>query len=259
MTLIVMVPAKGAAVVASDSRLTLNSGFCDGMQKLIELTRPSHSILYVSGRRGFWAVEPASLPDPCAYAASHARELDIGFVAREFVEAAGTDIDGIDLNALGKQCATAVVEYLHQKMLMLATTGYLTTVTLTAYDPSRSLAIYRSVDFSYVLNAASGHRIDWRVNQDLRFALDDATEPMIVGEYDYFVQRVLPTFLDQPLRDSTREFWKSFPRFPSVRDTSRQTAMDVAIDIVEAASRATLQNPAASGIGGPIIVRVLGA
>jgi len=262
MTLIVTIAANDAVVLASDSRLTLNSGFCDGEEKLIDLARPPHSALYVTGRRGFWAVEPASQPDPCAYAASHPRELDIGFVAREFVEAAGTDIEHLDLNALGKHCATAIFEYVRQQTFLLPTTNYLTSVTLAAYDPDRSLVVYRSIEFSNVLSAGLGglnNQINWRGSEDLRFKLDDAAEPMLVGESGYFIQHVLPTFLDGPLRDSTRAFWKSFPSFPSVRDTSRQTAMDVAIDIIEVASRMTSNVSAPSGIGGPIVVKVLGA
>jgi len=47
-TLVVMIPTNEGLVAASDSRLTLDDVFCDGVEKFIEPARPGRTLLVVT-------------------------------------------------------------------------------------------------------------------------------------------------------------------------------------------------------------------
>jgi hypothetical protein len=194
--------------------------------------------------------------DPCLHVHNVCREVDFGEAARDFIEAASADIAEIDLVALGHHCATAAIGYLERnRRLLLPPTPHMSELGLASYDRDKRVAIIRSA----VLSVPAIDRIGWRAGLDERFGLDDAAEPVIAGEGEYVRRHVLPGFLAGTPRNSTKAFFQSYPRFPPVRDTSRQTAIDAATDLIEAASRMTSTVPASSGIGGPIAVRVLSA
>ena len=253
-TLFVAIAAADGLVLASDSRLTVETQYCDGVDKFVEPQRPDRTIIFLTGRRGVWPRAISDAPDVCAYARRAVREFDLAEVAREFLEATSVGVDQLDLLAVGKHCATALRRHLRIRPdLVLPATKRLTEIIFAAYDPASCKAIIRSVALAIDLRR---HPF-WRGNLERRFGLDDAAEPVIAGESDYFNRHVLPTFLDRPLKASTRRFWALYPRFPKVRDTSRQTAIDAATDIIEATSRMTLHVPASSGIGGPVVVRIL--
>ncbi len=254
-TLFVAIAATDGLVLASDSRLTVETQYCDGIDKFVEPRRPDRTVIFLTGRRGVWPRAISSAPDVCAYVRRAKREFDLAEVARDFLEAANVNIDQLDLSAAGKHCATALRRHLRRRPdLVLPATEHLTEIIFAAYDPASSKAIIRSVALAI---DSSGLPL-WRGNLERRLGLDDAAEPVIAGESNYFNRHVLPTFLDNPLNVSTRRFWALYPRFPKVRNTSRQIAVDAAIDIIEATSRMTLHVPASSGIGGPVIIRILG-
>ncbi|WP_439366041.1 hypothetical protein ACNJYD_08965 [Bradyrhizobium sp. DASA03005] len=263
-TLIVIAASKDGLVVASDSRQTLGAGlYCDGAEKVLNPSRPDRFLVAVTGRRGFYPVAiNAHVDDICAYVASTPRELDIGEIARTFVEETSPDVDLRKLNVreLAQRCNDALIAYFTTHPYWspaISGQGFSSSVVIASYDPNTSQAFVRTIEIS-----SSADLKQLSINDKLNevFGPDDIAEPVLCGEGDYLRQHVLPTIKTQPISQTTIDQIGDFPlvNFPKVRDAAPDDAVALAGDLVTSASRMTAKVPAASGIGGATVVWRIG-
>jgi len=263
-TLVIMVPCQEGLVVASDSRQTLNEGtFCDGAVKLLESPIRERFILAVTGRRGFYPLHLALFrPETaCEYVRRTPREFDLGMVAMRYADAdAATDLANLDMVALAKNCLHELKGYFDTNPSRApASNGdrFSSSVILASFDHVTRTAIIRSFEVAVTpdLTALNAKQV---LNE--RFTPDDLAQPVVCGEHDYLTQQVLPVIKDHPISSTTLHQIGNFPicNFPRVEDQSLQQAVDVATDLIEAASTMTATVPAQSGIGGPLDVRLIG-
>jgi hypothetical protein len=264
-TLVIMVSCQEGLVVASDSRQTLDEHtFCDGAVKLLESQTRERFILAVTGRRGFYPFHLALLrPETaCEFVKRTPREFDLGMVAMRYADAdAGTDLANLDMVALSNNCMRELKDYLDANPHRApAYNGdrFSSSVVLASFNHMTRTAIIRSFEVAVTpdLTALSARQVLYE-----RFAPDDLAAPVVIGESDYLAQQVLPVIKGHRISATTLHQFGDLPRFnfPRVRDQSLEQAVDVATDLIEAASTMTATVPAPSGIGGPLDVRLLGA
>lgn len=165
--------------------------------------------------------------------------------------------------------ATDLANYLHNALFSYYTAHpyrspqasgdiFASSVVLASFDPEtatsyvRSLELKISPDLKQLLINDVTHA---------KFGPDDVSEPLVFGEVDYLMTEVLPTFASQPSAETTKSLIGNFPHtsFMKTAETPKQTAIDLAKDLIGAASRMTATKPASSGIGGPIDIRFIGA
>lgn len=247
-TLVVMVAANGGAVLASDTRLTVENAFCDGVEKFVEPLRPDHAMLFVTGRRGFYPIDIQQTTDVCAYVRRVPREFDLAEVARRHFEDANTNVADLDLASVGRHCAEETRQYiLGSKYAIWGMPGEaISSLVFVDYNPVSLQVAVRSVQLVF---GASFAQFDYRLGLNEQFGPDDIAEPILFGEQLYFTQHVMPRFLEGPIKEETRKYWL---KFPAVRQMPFDTAIDIATDIIQAASRTTETIAANSGIGGPL-------
>lgn len=75
-TLFVAIAAADGLVLASDSRLTVETQYCDGVDKFIEPQRPDRTIIFLTGRHGVWPRAISDAPDVCAYGSASSLERE---------------------------------------------------------------------------------------------------------------------------------------------------------------------------------------
>jgi hypothetical protein len=181
---------------------------------------------------------------------------------KQYVETSIADIDltTFDAAKLGQHCVAGLIAYftVHPERSPRANGDrFESTIVLASYDPVTANAFLRTISVAVTDDGISLKAVD---GLNIRFGLEDVAEPAAVGEQPYLIQQVLPRIKDEPISDSTRRQIGDFPKvdFLKVKDASLQNAVDMATDLIAAASRMTETIPATSGIGGPIDVRVLG-
>src|SRR5262249_24792304 len=135
-TLVVLIPTVGGLVAASDSRLTLDSCYCDGVDKFIEPAKPDRLLLVVTGRRGMWPVSIFAAKDPCEFIKTQQRDFDFGHVARDYVEAANLPLQVMDSDALIESCLRGVSTFLSSNPHRLDGSSAASVLTLASYDPT---------------------------------------------------------------------------------------------------------------------------
>lgn len=254
-TLIVAIPSNGGLVIASDSRLSVESSFCDGVEKFIELQRPERLLLFVTGRRGFWPASITIAPDPCTFIKTNSREFDFGETAKAYIENFSGRPSELDLKSLSDHCIKALTTYIGEHPYRLNGMSVTSSLTLASFDIETSTYQINTIEFSTEMT--SGGNISSKLILDAKGSGDDElAEPYVFGELDYYQTHVHNRLKDEPIRQSTRQF---LSKAQKVGETSPQDAADRAADMIEAASRRTLVVPASSGIGGPVAVRLVGA
>ncbi|WP_256807793.1 hypothetical protein [Bradyrhizobium sp. Bra64] len=264
-TLIVIAASQDGLTIASDSRQTLGQDiYCDDAEKVLVPSKPNRFLVAVTGRRGFYPIAiNAHVHDICAYVASTQRELDIGEIARTFVEETAPDVDLRKLNAreLAQRCIDALIAYFTTNPYWspaISGQGFSSSVVIASYDPETAQAFVRTIEISSSADLKQLITTD-KLNEV--FGLDDIAEPILCGEGDYLRLHVLPTINDQSVSQTTKDQVGDFPRvsFPKVRDATVENSISLAGDLVASASKMTASVPAASGIGGRTIIWRIGS
>jgi hypothetical protein len=251
-TLVVMIPTQDGLVAASDSRLTLDDTSCDGVEKFIELKTPDRTLMVVTGRRGFWPLPFYFMPDKCTAARTMMREFDLGEVAKSFVESANVPIEALDTAALREHCLSAMNTYLASSPQWINGTTASSSVVLASFDPITHTSRIRSIEFSFSFSPGGASTAQDKVNAI--YSPRDLAEPFLFGESPYYLKHVHPVLTASSKRQETRAFFGSIPL---VQKMKLEDAIEIATEMIEAASQMTAVVPAESGIGGPIDVRVL--
>ena len=252
-TLIVLIPTQSGLVAASDSRLSLDGAMCDGVEKFLIAEKPERLLIAVTGRRGVWPVSIFTAPDKCNFIRTNRRDFDLGESAKAYVEAAAVPIEKIDLTALTRHCVDGWLTFFKSQPYRLDGTTSFSRLVLASYDPSSGITRIRIVDISFPL--VPGGKINATVPFDIMLSPDDLAAPYVLGESDYYFEKVQPHLLLSAKRDATK---KQLAQPLKIMDTTLRDGIDIAIEMIEATSQMTESVPAASGIGGPIDVRVIG-
>jgi len=267
-TLVVVVPSAGGLVVASDSRTSFAGVPCDGQYKVVRLRRPSRTVVAVTGAVAFVPSPAASLPDPCAYLKSAPRLLDVAALVKTYLERRPADLSRLSLDDLGAECAAAVERFRqsHPDALQPHPGGELFSVVIAGYDPrSKTSTILSFVvrqdaatvrqDAAIVRQDAAAQRLEAARFSRIVVTAQDRRGVWAYGETGYLEKYVYAGFGRQFLSAATLDFILTAK---PVADAPLDQAVQVAHNVMEAASRASSQVPAPSLIGGPIHLVLLG-
>jgi hypothetical protein len=260
-TLVVVVPSAGGLVVASDSRTSFAGVPCDGQYKVVRLRRPSRTVVAVTGAVAFVPSPAASLPDPCAYLKSAPRLLDVAALVKTYLERRPADLSRLSLDDLGAECAAAVERFRqsHPDALQPHPGSELFSVVIAGYDPrsktSTVLSFVVRQDAATVRQDAAAQRLEAARFSRVVVAPQDRRGVWAYGETGYLEKHVYAGFGRQFLSTATLDFILTAK---PVADAPLDQAVQVAHNVMEAASRASSQVPAPSLIGGPIHLVLLG-
>ncbi len=257
-TLVALAPSAEGVAVAADSRMTFMGAACDGEFKILELARPARTVVVTTGDSIFVAPPQAHTADVCRYLATAPRLLDIGAVARDYLEWHAARAAGVPLHGLAAACVRAVVRFRRSHPGALAPYAGRTvfSVIVASYDPASRTATLRN--FVVRIDARSGARAGRVEAARMATTVVGARSPRgvwIYGETAYVERYVYEGFGRRFLTASTLAFIRE--RKPVGETTLRQAAA-AAVNVIQAASRATETVPAPSGIGGAIRVVLLG-
>jgi hypothetical protein len=103
-TLVVLIPTEDGLVVAADSRTSLFGVFCDSQYKIIELKKPKHVAIAVTGDVAFIAPPEAHEQNICGYLNSAPRMLDFTYIVKNYLERKNVDFFKLSLEDLGSEC-----------------------------------------------------------------------------------------------------------------------------------------------------------
>jgi hypothetical protein len=204
--------------------------------------------------RGIFLATPMRPVNVCDYVREGPRVLDIEKVVRDFLSSnqSGSLAD-LDLSKLANLCVAAVQVFLvnHQDagMVTVVREAELFQVVLASYDSEARISTVRNfavtVSDSLVVQSTSPRMFVARP--------ETPSDYWAFGETEYTNQYVIGGIGQQFLGSVIPFLLVERP----VRDISRDTAAQVAIDLIEATSKTTALVQAPSGIGGPVDVAVI--
>ncbi len=253
-TLVAIVPSAQGLVVAADSRLTFIGAACDGEFKIVQLARPARTVVVVTGDSIFVPPPPAHTADVCRYLATAPRLLDIDAVIRALLDRSLADPASVSIQSLGAACVRAVRRF--RRLYPAALEPYvgwpIFSVIVASYDPASRTATLR--DFKVRIDAHS-KRIKLGKISQISVDMQSPRRVWIYGETGYVEKYVYDGFGRRFLTPPTLTFVR---QHTPVRETTLGEAAAAAVNVIQAASRATQTLPAPSGIGGAIRVVLLG-
>ena len=252
-TLVLLVPFKDGLIVGADSRTIVLNTACDYQTKILIPRRPNRTIATVTGI-GVQVNNPSSeVTDICQYIGSAPRALDIEKTVTEYLERSNTDIENIKLEEPAQQCVDAVRNFqLAWPLANLQFAGQeLFQVVLANYNPNSKLGHIRG----FLVKLSAMLEPHYEQTESKEFSPQDPAGFTAAGEVNYLNQYV---FRGVGRAFLSREAIRFLTEQRSAAEISRQEAVAVAIDIIEATSKTTALIPAPYGIGGPVDVVLLG-
>jgi hypothetical protein len=254
-TLAVLVPSADGLVVAADSRISYLGAECDGAFKIVSLASPARTAVLVTGDSIFLLPPRSGQRSLCRYVATAPRLLNIVPLVSHYLEQHAADPAPPSLKDVGAVCVRAVERFRRSNPAALqAYTGKeIFSVILASYDPVSRQATLRN--FVVRIDANTRHA------EATRFATisvmpQDRSRMWIYGETAYVAANVYAGFGRQYLTLPTLNFLDGGA---PVAEVPLHQAVAAAVNVIEAASRATQTVPAPSGIGGTVRVVLLGS
>jgi hypothetical protein len=253
-TLVVLVPSADGLVVAADSRTSILGASCDGQFKITQLRRPSRTVVMVTGDGVF--IKPPSAPEPdlCRYQQSAPRLLDMAAVVSSYLQQKAPDPAQFSLEDLGAECVRAAERFQasYPAAFQAHTGGEIFSVVIASYDPTARVSKLRNF---VVRIDRETHRIEAARFTEIAVSPTDRRGVWTYGETAYVDQNVYAGLGRQFLTAPTLNF---ILVDKPVAQAPLDQAVAVAVNLIQATSRATKVVPAPSGIGGPIEVVLLG-
>jgi hypothetical protein len=253
-TLVVLVPSADGLVVAADSRTTVLGTQCDGQFKIVQLKRPSRTVVMVTGDGVFIPPPSTAEKDLCRYQQSAPHLLDMTAVVSSYLQRNAHAPEKLSLKDLGAKCVHAAQRFqaLHPEAFRSHLGGEIFSVVLASYDPKAKVSTLRNF---VVRMSQETQKIEATRFAKIAVSSTDRRGIWAYGETDYVEKQVYGGFGRQFLSASTLDF---FLQDKPVAQASRDQAVAAAVNLIQAASRAAQQFPAPSAIGGPIDVVLLG-
>ena len=253
-TLVVLVPSADGLVVAADSRISMADKYCDGQFKIMQLKRPAHTVVMVTGDGVFIPPPSAGEPNLCRYIQSAPRLLDIASIVRKYLQRNVADLSQLSLANLADECVRAAQRFQQSNpdAFQSHLGGEVFSVVIASYNPKSKVSTMRN--FVVRLDSAT-HQLRAGRFAQISVADTDRRGVWAYGETAYLEQSVYAGVGRQFLLGSTLGF---IVDNKPVADTPLDQSIAAAVNVIQAASRSTEIVPAPSGIGGPIGVAVLG-
>jgi hypothetical protein len=254
-TLIAFVPANRGLVVAGDTRSTIMGHRCDGYSKITIPKYPPLSVVAAAGT-STWIMARTPLwgHDPCGDIAKNGVAFfNSKDIATKYIEENSRAIWEIDLTDFAnhiaakiKQVAETNGEYVRAfagKTMFLTAFG--------AYNSATETSYVRAVQF----NLTEKFAIEAKFVSDYRFGLNDGPGYLHFGD--------TVTFTQQVMLGAGKEFipisLAALESKAKIEEIGIDLASDVAINLIEAAKKASVNIPELRSIGGQVDAYVLEA
>jgi hypothetical protein len=252
-TLVSFVPANGALAVAADSRSTTLSVRCDGRVKLAIPAKPAFTIVAGTGTSEWiYARTPLWPNDPCGDIERNGITfLDAKRLALRYLEQKNEPIWSLDLNEFADHINAAIVQVAQRNSDYVRQFAGKTMfqLVLGAFDPNTKTSYVRAVQF----NLTDGFAIEAKLSADYKFTNADTPDYPHFGDTITFTSHVMLGIGKRHLPASLGQIQAK----PTIADVSVDQASDLAINLIEAAKRTSVEVPELSSIGGDVAAFVI--
>lgn len=252
-TLVSFVPANSALVVASDSRSTTLGVRCDGNLKLAIPPKPALTIVAGTGTSEWIYVRtPLWADDPCGDIARNSITfLDAKRLAVRYLEQKNEPVWSIDLNEFADyiNAATIHVAKRHSDYVKQFSGKTMFQLVLGSFDPNTHTSYVRAVQF----NLTDQFAIEAEISADHKFTNADSPDYPHFGDTINFTSHVILGIGKQHLPASLGQIQAK----STIADVSVDQASDLAINLIEAAKRTSVEVPELNSIGGDVTAYVL--
>lgn len=254
-TLVSFVPANNALVIAADSRSTTLGVRCDGRVKLAVPEFPPLTIVAGTGTSEWITARVPLWPhDPCGDIEKNGVTfLDAKALAIKYIEQKKQPVWSLDLKDFADHIVRAIIEVAQQYPDYVRGFAGRTMfqLVLGAFDPDTNTSYVRAVQFNLTEQSA----IEVKLSADHKFTNTDHPDYPHFGDTITFTTHVmlgvgkrhLPASLEQIQTKST------------IADVSVDEASDLAINLIEAAKRTSIDVPELNSIGGAVAAYVIDA
>jgi len=255
-TLVVIVGTAKGLVVAADSRSTIPwrpGTFCDDAFKILIPERPNRTVVMVTGNGTWVDFKPDGTTDICSAIRSSPQLLDIGSLAKIYLEKKNTKLSKLPLAELGDICVNALKAF--QTSFPSVLEGFIGheifSVVMADYNPKTQIALIKH--FVIRIDADSKELQAANFTDDA-IAQRDRWVVIPFGESDYFFQTVYHGIGHQFINQA---IFGTMIAGKTVGEASVDESVAAAVNSIEATIHTTELVPAPSGIGGPIDVVLL--
>jgi hypothetical protein len=256
-TLAVFIPTNSGLVIAADMRQTPKGIFCDGINKILIAGRPRTAVV-VTGYITLQDTNHVPDADLCAFLAKNPAPIDFGRSALDFLKAENRNFDDINGQALTDRIYNDILPYLREGKLRPFFGTRIAQIIIAEYEPgattSKLLSLGVELDPLGRFQLQPLHVTATTTVRGDSFNMQSSRVVLPFGEVQYFNESVLAGDGKQFLSDEYFELLKR----QKVAEIDPTLASTVALNLIEAASKATKIKAAPSGIGGGSSAVLLG-
>ncbi|QWG24370.1 hypothetical protein KMZ93_05515 [Bradyrhizobium sediminis] len=243
--------------MAADKRQSPRGVFCDGINKILVPNGMPRTVVVITGYITLQDTSKIADAKLCKYLAETSAPIDFGRTTLSFLEAHHAALKDFDGQAFTDRVHADVTPYLQAGNLHPFFATRLAQIVIADFDPitktSMILALGVDIDQNGALSLQP-IRISTRTNvRGTIFQPQDDREAIPFGEGTYYSQHVIAgvgmRFLGQTYR--------TFVQKEKISDVDSELGTSVAVNLIEAASKATEIVPAPSGIGGGVSVALI--
>jgi len=257
-TLALFVPTRSVLVIAADMRQSPHGVFCDGINKILLPSRPRTAVV-VTGNITLQDTSNVPKAELCDFLAKNPAPIDFGRSAREFLDSTSAQFSELSWSALTDQIYQSIAPYIKAGNLNPFFGTEIAQIIFAEFDPATqstkllSLAVNLDTAGNFTLQpvritAATTIRGD-------SFNLQSDRQILPFGEVAYYRQQVIAgvgkQFLSQDYFDLVAK--------SKVAEVDPGLASAAALNLINAASKATEIMAAPSGIGGGESAILLGS
>jgi len=254
-TLVSFVPANGALIVAADSRSTTYDVRCDNRIKLAIPKLPLFTIVGGTGTSEWILARVPLWPDdPCGDLEKNSTTFfDAKQLTVKYLEEKKQPLWSIDTNDFAAYMVKAILQAASENPSYVRGFAGKTMfqIVLGAFDPESSTSYVRAIQFNLTVQLA----IEAKLAADYKFAKTDQPDYPHFGDTIMFTSHVM-------MGAGQRYLPASLKRIQSERvieKVSIEDASDLAISMIEAAKRTSVDIPELRSIGGDVTAYIIDA
>ena len=257
-TLAVFIPTNSGLVIAAAMRQTPKGIFCDGINKILIPDRPRTAVI-VTGYITLQDTSHVPNADLCAFLAKNPAPIDFGRSTLDFLKAENRNFDDINGQALTDRIYSDILPYIREGNLRPFFGTRIAQIIIAEYEPgtttSKLLSLGVDLDPLGRFQLQPLHVTAATTVRGDSFNMQSSRAILPFGEVQYFNENVIAGDGKQFL---SQEYFKLLEKHV-VAEIDSALASSVALNLIDAASKATEIKAAPSGIGGGSSAVLLGS
>lgn len=241
-TLLVIAPTRDGLLLVADSRKTIGSQYCDGIEKIFTPASQPDLAVATTGTSIFVGPLTSLNVDICVHLKTAPRLLDLEQIATAYLDKYGAG----DPMGVARSCCNALIEFFKTYPEHIADYRGNNIFNLLVGKYDRKTEQSALIFARFELPATNSLKFEV---QTFSWSMESQSELLRAGATEYVEAHVVAAPGVQLLKAVTREFLES--PLP-VKDLSFEAAKEMAEDIINTTSEVSATIPLAHGVGGPL-------